>query len=240
MSDPDHAARGRRLELRRHRRHQRVRVVALLVTLLAVAAAAFAIWLAADAPEAPALRPEQPEVRTQSTLLLQVQLPDRTAGASVLLAHDPDEVTGAGVLVPPQLLVTVPGTGSLPFGRALSTVDAQGSRDALSDLMGVTVEDGWVLPADALTALVDAVGGIPVEVDVPVIREQTVVLDTGAQRVDGAGSSSCCATSAPRSRSSRGWPACSRSSMASCGRCRETPARWRLCSARSATARSPP
>ncbi len=185
MSDVDHAASGRRLELRRRRRQQRVRLVAVLVTLLAFAAAAFAVWLAADAPEMPT-PPEQPEVRTQSTLLLQVQLPDRTAAASVLLAHDPDEVTGAGVLVPPQVLVTVPGTGSLPFGRALSTVDAQGSRDALSDLMGVTVDDGWVLPTESLTALVDALGGIPVEVDVPVIREQTVILSPGAQRVDGS------------------------------------------------------
>ncbi len=155
------------------------------MTLLAVAAAAFAIWLAADAPEVPS-PPDQPETRTQSTLLLQVQLPDRTAAASVLLAHDPDEVTGAGVLVPPQVLVTVPGTGSLPFGRALSTVDAQGSRDALSDLMGVTVDEGWILSTESLTALVDALGGIPVEVDVPVIREQTVVLSPGAQRVDGS------------------------------------------------------
>ena len=185
MSDVDHAARGRRLELRRRRRQQRVRLVAVLVTLLAVAAAAFAIWLAADAPEVPTPT-DQPEVRTQSTLLLQVQLPDRTAAASVLLAHDPDEVTGAGVLVPPQVLVTVPGTGSLPFGRALSTVDAKGSRDALSDLMGVTVDDGWVLPTESLTALVDALGGIPVEVDVPVIREQAVVLNPGAQRIDGS------------------------------------------------------
>ncbi len=185
MTDTDHAAIGRRLELRRQRRKHRGRLVAVLVTLLAVAAAAFAVWLAADAPEVPTVA-EPPEARTQSTLLLQVQPPDRTAAASVLLAHDPDEGTGAGVLVPPQVLVNVPGTGSLPFGRALSIVDAQGSRDALSDLMGVTVDDGWVLPTESLSALVDALGGIPVEVDVPVVREQTVILNVGEQRVDGS------------------------------------------------------
>lgn len=185
MTEADTAATGRRLELRRKRRRQRVRLVAVLVTLLAIGAAAFAVWLAADAPDAPPSEEPQ-EVRTQSTLLLQVQPPDRTAAASVLLAHDPDDGTGAGLLVPPQVIVNVPGTGSLPFGRALSTVDAQGSRDALSDLMGVTVDDSWVLPTESLSALVDALGGIPVEVDVPVVREQTVVLNVGAQRVDGS------------------------------------------------------
>ena len=185
MTEANQAASGRRFELRRTRRKRRVRLVAVLVTLLAVAAAAFAVWLAADTPEVPTAT-APPEVRTQSTLLLQVQPPDRSAAASVLLAHDPDEGTGAGVLVPPQVLVNVPGTGSLPFGRALSTVDAQGSRDALSDLMGVTVDDGWVLPTESLSLLVDALGGIPVEVDVPVVRGQTVVLSAGAQRVDGS------------------------------------------------------
>lgn len=185
MTETDPSGTGRRLELRRHRRQRRVRLVAVLVTLLAVAAAAFAVWLAADAPPTPTT-PAEPEARTQTTLLLQVQTPDRAAAASVLLAHDPDEGTGVGVLVPPQVLVTVPGTGSLPFGAALRSVDAQGSRDALSDLLGVTVDDGWVLPTESLSALVDALGGIPVEVDVPVVRDQTVVLSVGAQRVDGA------------------------------------------------------
>ena len=41
----------------------------------------------------------------------------RRRTASALLAHDPAERTGAVVLVPPQVLVNVPGTGSLPFGR---------------------------------------------------------------------------------------------------------------------------
>lgn len=178
-------ATGRRLELRRRRRRRRVQLTTVLVVLLVAAAAAFAVYLAADDPEPPA-GGTSPEQRTQQTLLLQVQGPDGAAAASALLAHDPDEGTGSVVLVPPQVLATVPGTGSLPFGRALATVDAQGSRDALSDLMGVTVDDGWVLPLDGLAALVDALGGIPVEVDVPVVRDSTVVLSAGAQQVDGA------------------------------------------------------
>ena len=175
---------GSRLELRRRRRRQRVRLGVSLVLLLAVVAAAFAVYLAVDAPVRP--RAAAADVRTQSTLLLQVQAEDRTAMASALLAADPDDRTGAVLLVPQQVLVNVPGGGSLPFGRALGSAPPHSSRDALSDLMGVTVDDGWVLTSARLVQLIDLVGGIPVEVDVPVVAGSTVLLDVGAQRVDGA------------------------------------------------------
>ena len=183
MTSPQQSA-GGRLELRQRRRRQRLRLVVAAVVLLAVAAAAFAVYLAADAPARPQTAVAQ--VRTQSTLLLQVQAPDQTAVASALLASDPDVETGAVLLVPSQVLVNVPGVGSLPLGRALSSAPPHGSRDALSDLMGVTVDEGWILSTEQLTQLVDAVGGIPVEVDVPVVVDSAVLLDIGPQRVDGA------------------------------------------------------
>ena len=89
-------------------------------------------------------------------------------------------------LIPPQVLVNVPGSGSLPLGRALSSVPAQTSRDALSDLVGVIVDDGWILTVPGLTALVDGLGGVTVEVDVAVVQGQDVLLNPGAQRLDGA------------------------------------------------------
>jgi hypothetical protein len=79
----------------------------------------------------------------------------------------------------------VPGREQLPFGRALATVPPQGSRDALSDLIGVTVDDGWVVTTEVLATLVDALGGIPVDVDVPIVEGQTVVLSPGAQNLTG-------------------------------------------------------
>lgn len=175
---------GRRAEQRRQRRRRRVRLVAALVGVLALLAAAFAVYLAKDEP----VRPPAPEApaRTQSTLLFQLQGANGAAAASALLAHDPADKVGAVVLIPPQVLVTVPGTGSLPFGRALSTVPPEGSRNALSDLMGVTVDGGWVVTLPVLTDLIDALGGIPVEVDVPVVQGDTIVLSAGAQSVDGA------------------------------------------------------
>ncbi len=125
-------------------------------------------------------------VRTQRTLLLQVKGSDGTAIASALLAHDPAVTEGSVVLVPPQVIVSVPGFGGQAFGRALATTSAKGSRDALSDLMGVTVDGSWVLDRAAFTRLVDTEGGVQVDVDVVVTSGRTVVLQPGPQRLDGA------------------------------------------------------
>lgn len=124
--------------------------------------------------------------RTQRTVLLQVKGADGTAIASALLAHDPAGNQGAVVLVPPQVIVAVPGFGTQPFGRALATTSVRGSRDALADLMGVTVDGSWVLDSATFSRLVDVEGGITVDVDVPVLAARTVLLQPGHQRVNGA------------------------------------------------------
>ena len=177
---------GRRAEQRRAKRRRQVRLLTLVLGLLALVAAGFAIYLAVDAPTPPQTDAPAAE-RTQRTLLLQVQGPDRAGVAHVLFAHDGTAREGAAVLVPPQVLVNVPGTGSVPFGRALATGPGTAVRNALSDLMGVTVDDGWVVDQPALVALIDAVGGVEVDVDVEVVRGQGVVVPAGPQRLAGAG-----------------------------------------------------
>ena len=176
---------GRRAAQRRAKRRRQLRLLTLVLGLLALVAAGFAIYLAVDAPTPPP-RDAPAAGRTQRTLLLQVQGPDRAGVAHVLFAHDGTAREGAAVLVPPQVLVNVPGTGSVPFGRALATAPGTAVRNALSDLMGVTVDDGWVVDQPALVALVDAVGGVEVEVDVEVVRGQGVVVSAGPQRLAGA------------------------------------------------------
>ncbi len=176
---------GRRAEQRRAERRRRLRTIAILLTLLALVAAGFAVYLAVDAPEPPAPQAIS-TARTQRTLLLQVQGVGGGGDSHVLLAHDERAGDGAAVLIPPQLLVNVPGTGSLPLGKALVSVPQGGSRDAVSDLLGVTIDDGWVMDRPALVTLVDGLGGIEVDVDVQVAEGQSVLLSPGVQRVDGA------------------------------------------------------
>lgn len=124
--------------------------------------------------------------RTQRTLLLQVKGASGTAIASALLAHDGPSHEGSVVLVPPQVIATVPGSGAMPFGKALQTVSAKGSRNALADLMGVTVDGSWVLDEPSFRRLVDLEGGIEVKVDTTVLAGRSVLLSPGPQHVNGA------------------------------------------------------
>jgi len=175
---------ARRAAQRRQRRLSRVKWTGAALALLAVAALAFAGYLAATDPEPPTT-PAAPPGRTQSTLLLQVAGADGQGVANALLAHDPRARSGAVVLLPPQVLVTVPGTGPGPLGRTLVDAKPETARAAVSDLIGVTVDDGWVVSLPGFMALVDALGGISVEVDTQVIQGEGVVLNPGAQRLDG-------------------------------------------------------
>lgn len=170
-----------RLAEQRRKRKRNTRVVAV-VAALAVLVVAVVVVLGHTGGH----KKKGAAARTQRTVLMQVKGATGTAIASALLAHDPAVTEGSVVLVPPQVIVAVPGSGSQPFGRALVTSSASGSRDALSDLMGVTVDGSWVLDVPTFGRLVDTLGGIEVDVDVPVLAGRAVLLQPGHQRVNGA------------------------------------------------------
>ncbi len=90
------------------------------------------------------------------------------------------------MLVPPQVIVTVPGAGIVPFGRVIRTSPETGARSALSDLIGVTLDGGWLLDLPTVGHLVDLEGGVQVTVDVQVVAGATIVLQPGRQHLDGA------------------------------------------------------
>ncbi|MFP5220035.1 MAG: LCP family protein [Actinomycetes bacterium] len=183
-TDPGYVpGRGRRAEARRRRKQRQRRLAALAAALVLLAAAAVTVFLVQRGPTEEA--PVVDQGRTQRTLLVQVQGAGGDAIASALTAYDPPSATGSVVLLPPQVIVDVPGAGSQPFGRALSAGDPNGSRNALADLLGVQIDGTWVLQQDAFQRLVDAVGGITAEVDVPVQRDNTVVVPQGTQQLDG-------------------------------------------------------
>jgi anionic cell wall polymer biosynthesis LytR-Cps2A-Psr (LCP) family protein len=174
---------SRRAELRRARRRRQRRLIAagLGVVLLVAAVVLFVRTRGDDTSPSTVAK----QARTQSTVLFQVQGESGDAIASALLAHDPAGRAGAAVLIPPQVIVTVPGTGALQLGRALKTVPPARSRSAVGDLLGVIVDAGWVVDVPTLARLIDQVGGIVIDVDVPVVSAGTVVLNPGSQRLDG-------------------------------------------------------
>jgi hypothetical protein len=164
---------------RRHKRNTRV-VAAVAGAAVLVAGVAFVLNRGGDKKASDAGK------RTQRTILMQVKGPAGTAIASALLAHDPATTEGSAVLVPPQVIAAVPGFGSQAFGRALATTSAKGSREALADLMGISVDGSWVLDSATFTRLVNLEGGIQVDVDVTVMSGRVVLLQPGAQHLDGA------------------------------------------------------
>jgi anionic cell wall polymer biosynthesis LytR-Cps2A-Psr (LCP) family protein len=174
---------GRRAELRRAKRQRRRRLIAV-AGAVAVVVLAIAIYALARDDSSPKTSIAK-QVRTQSTLLFQVQGESGDAIASALLAHDPAGRSGAVVLIPPQVIVNVPGTGALQLSRALKTVPPERSRAAVGDVLGVTVDGGWVIDVPTLGRLIDQAGGVNVDVDVPVVVARVVVLSPGSQRLDG-------------------------------------------------------
>ncbi|MCW2777616.1 MAG: cell envelope-related transcriptional attenuator [Frankiales bacterium] len=180
---PADVAAGRRMALRRQRRRRRRQLIVLSLAVLVALTVALTVRLASSSKPPPA--PATAQQRTQRTLLLQVQAPNGDAVATALLADDPKAKAGSVLLVPPQTLVTVPGTGSLTVSRALRSVPPEGSRTAVADALGVLVDGGWVIDQPSLARLVDLLGGITVDVDVPVLRAGSLVLSPGSQRVTG-------------------------------------------------------
>lgn len=175
---------GRRAELRSKRRKQRRRLTAAGLVALAAVLVLVSVVLIRDGDDK-GTQVAAPE-RTQRTILLQVRGSDGAAVASALLAHDGPSTTGSVVLVPPQVLVTVPGSGIGLFGKALTIGSVNGSRNALEDLMGVTIDGSWVLDVASFRRLVDQVGGVQLTVDVPVLQGRNVLVPAGAGRLNGA------------------------------------------------------
>ena len=179
----DTTHRGHRAEIRRLRRQRQRRILAIVlaVALVILAVATYALSRSDSKPKTVVAKQQ----RTQSTVLLQIQGESGSAVGSALLAHDPASRTGAAVLLPPQVIVTVPGAGSLQLGRAVKTVTPDQSRTAVADLLGVTVDAGWTINLPTLAALIDQVGGITADVDVPVVANRTVLLSPGTQKLTG-------------------------------------------------------
>jgi anionic cell wall polymer biosynthesis LytR-Cps2A-Psr (LCP) family protein len=128
--------------------------------------------------------------RSQTTVLFQLQAPDHTAAASMLLAHDTASHTGSEILVPSRVITDVCGYNSLNFGNALTLSGGDAvSRQALTGMLGgVTVDGSWILQESQLSKLVDLLGGVTVAtVDVDVVRHTTggggqVLVPAGSNR----------------------------------------------------------
>ena len=91
---------------------------------------------------------------------MQVAAADGTSAANALLGVTPSTKEGSVVLIPSRLIVDVAGAGSMSFGETLALPNKSAPSAALTDLVGVNVDNQWVLTKGGLAALVDKVGGV--------------------------------------------------------------------------------
>ena len=158
--------------------HRTRRVVAVGLTLVLAAAVALVTVAikqrAAPPPVAVAVAPPR-----QDVVVLALAQAGQVTGVSLLASG-----VGASqqVLVPSRLLLDVPGAGQVPLTQALAPQpSALGA--AVADALDIRVDATWVLDSAALAALIDAIGGVVVDVDVDVTEDS----DVGAAVLVGAG-----------------------------------------------------
>jgi hypothetical protein len=184
------ARRASRAAQRTRRRRQRRTRTSLLVFAgigIAVLVAAVLVGNAVTHDKTPPAKQ-----RTQRTVLLEVTGDDGTGRAAALLAYDPAPRRASLVLIPPHTLADVAGIGNVVLASAVRLGGPGVAREAVSDLMGVLVDQDWTLSSTTFAALVDRVGGVVVDVDTDVVvpgarGTTTILVRAGAQqRLDGA------------------------------------------------------
>jgi anionic cell wall polymer biosynthesis LytR-Cps2A-Psr (LCP) family protein len=123
-------------------------------------------------PQPPQSLPATPTGPIQPTLLFQLKSEDGIAVGNSLLSVGGRTGRATDISIPPSVIVEVATGGALPFGEIVRLTDQSSSANALSDAMGVNVNaTQWMDPL-AFSGLVDAVGGVIVDVDVDVLKTQ--------------------------------------------------------------------
>lgn len=144
------------------RRPGRRQLIAALLLVVLVAGLVLTVTLRRAGT--PGVRPAATAVSRQDVVVLALAQAGQVTGISLL-------ASGAGpaqqVLVPSRLVLDVPGAGRVPLAQALAP-GRSAVAAALADALDVRVDATWVLDTTALAALVDAVGGVVVDVDVDV------------------------------------------------------------------------
>ena len=174
IQGPVAGARRNRRELRAERRRQKRRRLGAVgiagvvaVGLIVAVAVGFGVKKATSGNHHPPVG--------QTTLLLSIASTDGNAVETALLAHDDRTHHGVELLIPARVLTQVCGFGNQQLGQVLPLPNGQAlSRTTVSGLLGgVTVGGSWVLTTTQLGDLVDAIGGITVDVDTDVIETQS-------------------------------------------------------------------
>jgi LCP family protein required for cell wall assembly len=196
-----------RLTIRRRRRRRRWQAGGTALALLGVLGLGVPLLTPERAGPPPAAELLGESARPAPAGALNILLlgidgdgPTATRADAVLLVHIPaDRSRPYLVSLPRDLGVPIPGHGTdklnaaFPFGAGSSRPDMtkgyELTRRTVAELTGVRVDAGVVLTYRAVSALTDAVGGVPVCLtDRRRSVHTTRVFPAGCQRLDGAAS----------------------------------------------------
>jgi hypothetical protein len=174
------------------RRRPRWLVPALVVAVTTLLVAVVAV-LGDEPADEPDTTTPTAGAGTDSSLLVTVVDGAGDLTGAALLASGSDETSA--LLVPSRLLVDVASGGRVPLRDALDTGD-QAPAQAVGDALEVRVDATWVLTSGGLAQLVEALGGVVVDVDAAV-EAGDVVLAPGADQTLTAAQAAAYATHLP-------------------------------------------
>lgn len=118
---------------------------------------------------------------TQRTVLVSVEDSGVVTGASLLGV---DSVSASALVVPSGLIVPADDGSDVPLADSAAAGDAAPAA-AVSRALDVRVDGGWLLTSTGLAQLVDAVGGVVVDVDAEVRADEVLVVAGPGQRLTG-------------------------------------------------------
>lgn len=150
------------------------------VVVIGLLVAAGAAWVSRGGPAAPSPA-ASPATPTTVTVLVGVTGDDGLASVALLGA---DASTAVSLLLPGDVLVDDGAVGLTRLSDP-EAVSPDGAGDAVADALGVRVDGAWILTSAGLAGLVDAAGGVLVDVD-RATTAGAVQVPAGPGRLTGA------------------------------------------------------
>ena len=126
---------------------------------------------------------------TAVSMFLQLRDDEQSAVGNEQLVVNADG-RAQGIMAPSALQVYVAGVGQMTMAQTGKLPNINSVARAMSDLIGIRVDQTLVLDRLAYEALVDSVGGVLVSVDAPIVKKMpdgssVIVVPAGTRHLDG-------------------------------------------------------